>query len=397
VSPSSSGYDALVVGAGYIGCAAAYYLALAGLRTALLDREGIGSGASRANYGNVQMQDAELDHSLPLTLAGVESWRHVEEELGCDVGYRRLGSLLVIETPEQWETLSARLPRLHAAGIRAEMVAAKHLGEIEPLLDTRAVLGACYHPDEGQVWPSKLMHAYVERGRAHGLEVHRGTTVTGFRLNGGRLAGVNTVTYPSGQATRGELSAGTVVLTTGAWTPDLGRLLDRKWDIQHVHGQALVTEASPLRLRNHLSSAAFFDSMHVEEGRKPPAAVMAISQSASGHFLLGEAGVTTTDLGKRTTPGGQAAVAAETLRFLPALAKTPALRGWAAPVAFTADGLPYLGPVAGLPGLILATAFKSTVIVTPVAGRLAAQLALGGRTELDLTPFSPDRAIAHTA
>jgi glycine/D-amino acid oxidase-like deaminating enzyme len=90
-------------------------------------------------------------------------------------------------------------------------------------------------------------------------------------------------------------------------------------------------------------------------------------------------------------------VAAETLRFLPALAKTPALRGWAAPVAFTADGLPYLGPVAGLPGLILATAFKSTVIVTPVAGRLAAQLALGGRTELDLTPFSPDRAIAHTA
>ena len=52
-----------------------------------------------ANYGNVQVQDAELDRSLPMTVAGLESWRRLEEELGCDVGYRRMGSLLVVETP----------------------------------------------------------------------------------------------------------------------------------------------------------------------------------------------------------------------------------------------------------------------------------------------------------
>ncbi|MGE5604032.1 MAG: NAD(P)/FAD-dependent oxidoreductase, partial [Nitrososphaerales archaeon] len=189
-----------------------------------------------------------------------------------------------------------------------------------------------------------------------------------------------------------------VVLTTGAWTPGLGRVLGREWDSQHVHGQALVTEASPRRLRNHISSAAFFEAMHEGEGHdaapdNDTPAVLAVAQSHRGNFLLGEAGLITTDLGKRSTAAGQAAIACEALRFLPALAGLRVLRGWAAPVAFTADGLPLLGPVAGLPGLILATAFKSTVIVTPLVGRLIAQLVLGEQLELDLAPFSPDRRI----
>jgi glycine/D-amino acid oxidase-like deaminating enzyme len=75
------------------------------------------------------------------------------------------------------------------------------------------------------------------------------------------------------------------------------------------------------------------------------------------------------------------------------LARLRVLRGWAAPVAFTVDGRPLLGPVDGLRGLILATAFKSTVIVAPLIGSTVAQLACQGRTDLDLTPFSPEREI----
>jgi glycine/D-amino acid oxidase-like deaminating enzyme len=163
----------------------------------------------------------------------------------------------------------------------------------------------------------------------------------------------------------------------------------------------LVTERSDLRLRYHLSSAAFFESMHDEPANAPagavvPAgAVLAVSQTADGHFLLGEAGVITDDLGTHSTAAGQAAIAREVTRFLPSLARLRVLRGWAAPVAFTADGRPFLGPVDGLPGLILATAFKSTVIVAPLIGSTVAQLVCEGRTDLDLTPFSPSREIGH--
>jgi sarcosine oxidase subunit beta len=159
----------------------------------------------------------------------------------------------------------------------------------------------------------------------------------------------------------------------------------------------MVAERSDLQLNNHLSSAAFFEAMHEGAGDAPPGAMLAVSQSADGHFLLGEAGVITDDLGAQATWRGQAAIAREVGRFLPALASVRVLRGWAAPVAFTDDGLPFLGPVADLPSLILATAFKSTVVVAPLIGDAVAQWLCAGRTDLDLTPFSPDREIAGAA
>ena len=170
-------------------------------------------------------------------------------------------------------------------------------------------------------------------------------------------------------------------------------MLDQDWDIAHVHGQALVTEAAPdLRLRNHLASAAFFEDAHGEESNSTDEnAVLAISQTAGGHFLLGEAAKSTVDLGSASTPSGQAAIAKLATTYIPLLHRLNTLRGWAAPVAFTHDGLPFLGPVDGLDGLILATAFKSTVIVTPLVGSTVADLVVGGYASENLTPYSPDR------
>ncbi len=282
----SSSSDALVVGAGYIGCAVAYYLAAAGLRTALIDRGGVAAGASRANYGNIQIQDAELDHSLPMIRSGFACFQDLEEELGSPVGFvprlsprggpvgvRRIGSLLLIETEAQWRTMAARLPALHAAGIQAEMVEADRLQSLEPLLDPHTVLGACYHEHEGQVNPFQLMWAFVRGGcRLRNLTLHFGHEVTGIELDRGRVRGIST--------SRGRFAAPVLVLCTGAWTPILGRALGREWSIPHVHGQAIVTEASALRLNNHISSAAFFESMHEEEAQPPDGAVAGASGGA---------------------------------------------------------------------------------------------------------------------
>ena len=379
-------YDALVVGAGYVGCAIAARLAAAGLRTALIERRTPGAGGSGANYGSVQVQDCELGASIPLTVAGAACFPHLEEELGATVGYRPRGSLLVIETESQWHVMAARLPMLHAAGVRAELAPRERLAEIEPLLSPRHALGACYYEGEGQVRPFQFIQAHLRAGRRCGLALHRETEVTGFEIEGGRLAGV--------QTNRGRFSAPVAVLATGAWTPRLGRLLKRDWAIRHVHGQAVVTERSELTLRTHISSAAFFEA--IAETQPQSNAVLAVGQSHEGHFLLGEAGRTTEDLGSRATGAGQAAIAAEIGRFFPSLTRLRVLRGWAAPVAYTPDGRPFLGPVAGVDGLILATAFKSTVIVTPLISRLVAQLVTTGRTELDLSAFSPERQLIGT-
>lgn len=378
----SETFDVIVVGAGYIGCAVACHLSMAGLRALLIERGEIGAGASRANYGNVQAQDADLTHSLPLTLAGLARFADLEAQLGASVGYRRIGSLLLIETEAQWQTMAARVPVLRAAGIAAEIVPATDLAEIEPLLDPRAVLGACYHAHEGQVDPFALLWAYVRRGRAQGLTVRTHTEVSEVLITYGRVAGVQTA--------QGAIHAGAVVLTTGAWTNLLGAKLGRAWPIQHLRGQALVTEAASLRLNNHISSAAFFEDIE----NTPGGAVLAISQTARGHFLLGEAAWPDPALGCQAEPDGLRAIAQVTTRFFPALRRLRALRSWAAPVASTPDGLPCLGPASDVPGLFIATAFKSTVIVTPIVGEIVTDLILGQPTTVNVTPFLPDRRIA---
>ncbi|NOX62988.1 MAG: FAD-binding oxidoreductase [Chloroflexi bacterium] len=389
-------YDALVIGAGYIGCAVAHDLSEAGLRTALLDRGPVAAGASRANYGNVQVQDAELEHSLSMIMAGFERFANLEARLGRDVGLRKLGSLLLIENEAQWRRMEARLPALHAAGVEAELIPAKYLPEVEPLLDPASALGACYHPHEAQVNPFALIWAYVAAGQEKGLDVHHGVEVTGFEMRGGRVKGVRTH--------QGTFSCDMVALCTGAWTPQLARLLGREWAISHVRGQAIVTERSHLRLQNHVASAAFFEEAQptlsssgriVETEAASEKAILAISQTAEGHFLLGEAALVTDRLDSTATIAGQSAIARLVERHFPAVRGLRVLRGWAAPVAYTDDELPFFGPVDGIERLFVAAAFKSTVIVTPLVGETVAQWALDGRTDLDLTPFSPDRSLRH--
>jgi D-amino-acid dehydrogenase len=59
----------------------------------------------------------------------------------------------------------------------------------------------------------------------------------------------------------------------------------------------------------------------------------------------------------------------------------------------SADGLPVLGPVPGVDGVVVATGLGAGgLTVGPYVGRLAADLALGRTPPVDLSPYAPARA-----
>ena len=376
----------IVVGAGVIGCSSAYHLVNAGLKTALVEQSTFGAGASGANFGMVQSNDAELKYSIPMVKTSYARFDHLEEELGMSVEFRRIESLRLLSSEAQWRASEERTKILTAAGIPYEYVPPQRIPEIEPLVDPTHLYGATYASFQAQCNPFLLMWAYMRRALAGGLDFLHHTKVTGFLIEGGRVSGV--------QTDKGTLHAGKVILTTAAWTRQLGQLIGRDWRIHTFRASAMVTE--PVRqkvLRTILTSADHIE-MPVNGPEDAELTVLALAQTPDGHFLIAQADRPGEVLDGAISHVAPVSMAMMADRFVPMLRKLRLLRMWTAPTTYTDDGCPLLGPVKDLDGLVLATSYRSAIVHAPLAGEVVTQLVTTGRCDLiDISPFAPDREI----
>jgi sarcosine oxidase subunit beta len=373
-------WDVVVVGGGLIGSAAAYHLARSGARTLLLEQGDLASGASGANFGLVQVQDAEFGLSLELTLRGYQTFSTLETELDYDLGYQRTGSLLLIENERQWAAVERRAAGLEAAGVDVQLLHRDEVCRLEPGLSPESASGALYHADEGELNPFKLVQAYALRGRQHGLEVRIHTEVTKVRVQGGRVTGVDTRS--------GHLPAGRVVLAAGAWARHLARTAGVDLPLRWVHGEALITEPLAPLTRHSIGSAAFYEATEESDEQ---AVGFCLRQRPEGNVMIGEAAFVTGALGRRVTSTALPAIAREARRRFATLRQAAVVRGWAIPVAFVPDNRPLLGPLDEVTGLLVATGLKSTIILTPLVGALVADMVVGREVDPRLAEFLPSR------
>jgi glycine oxidase len=76
------------------------------------------------------------------------------------------------------------------------------------------------------------------------------------------------------------------------------------------------------------------------------------------------------------------------------VADVPVADSWAGLRPGTPDGLPILGPGA-LPGLVHAAGlFRNGILLGPLVGEIAADLATNRAPSVDLTAFSPARFVS---
>lgn len=379
-------FDVVVVGAGVIGCSIAYHLSAAGLRTALLERGQVGAGASGANFGMVQSNDVELEYSIPMVKASYARFDYLEEELGMPFGFRRIASLRLLSSEQQWKMSAERSEILCRNGIPYEFVPPERIKEIEPIVDTKGLFGGTYSSYQGQLNPFLLMWAYLRRALSMGLSLHTYTEVTGFEAEHGRMRGVHT--------NQGPFSAGAVVLATAAWTRQLGKMLSQEWDIHTFRASAMATEPIyDVRLNTILTSADHIE-MEVTSKEDAELTVLAITQTPNNHFLIAQAnrpGESSSSMISHAAPKTMAIMAG---RYLPLLRSARLLRTWTAPTTYTDDGRPLLGTVKDIEGLILAASYRSGVVHSPLAGEIVTQLITTGRCDLiDISPFAPGRKI----
>ncbi len=232
--------EIVVVGGGVGGCAILYWLTQFGKRDVLLvERAELTSGSTFHSAGLV----GQLRSSLPLTrmmMWSVELYRTLSETVGLDTGWHEVGSLRLASSAERMEELARQAGWAKTFGLPLELVTADEAQELFPPMTTNGVLGAAYLPTDGYIDPAQLTYALAEGARRGGAEIAQHTRVTGIRVDGGRVTGLET--------DKGEIETEVVVNAGGMFAGEIGALAGVTVPIIPMAHEYLITKPTGLSL-----------------------------------------------------------------------------------------------------------------------------------------------------
>lgn len=365
--------DVIIVGAGVVGAACAYYATRAGLDVTVLDRGPVAGGTTGAGEGNVLVSDKEPGPELDLAVLSSRLWRELARLGGFE--YEAKGGLVVAETPETFERLVALAA---AQNLPHEAVPAAGLRALEPHL-ADGLAGGVRYPQDAQVQP---MLAAARLLRAAAPEVRLGVTVTGFIRSAGRINGVRT--------SDGDLRAGAVVNAAGTWGGELAARAGVTLPVLPRRGFILVTEPLPEPLIRHkVYTAAYVTGVASDSAGLETSAV--VEGTPAGTVLIG-ASRERVGFDRTTSLPVLSRLAAQAVALFPALAAVRAIRSYCGFRPYCPDHLPVIGADPRAPGLYHACGHEGAGIgLAPATGHLLAQALTGGPPDLDLHPFRPDR------
>ncbi|MFG1700104.1 NAD(P)/FAD-dependent oxidoreductase [Nonomuraea sp. NPDC049309] len=380
--------DVIVVGAGVVGAACAYYAARAGLDVTVIDRGSVAAGTTGSGEGNVLVSDKEPGPELELAVLSNGLWRELAGRFdGPSKGqggfeFEPKGGLVVAEN----DKVMAALTELAAQqGVEHTIVQASGLRDYEPHL-TPELAGGVFYPQDAQVQPMLaaarlLRHAAESFGKGT-VRLHLGAEVTGFLRSGDRITGVRT--------TRGDVLGDAVVNAAGTWGGEIAALAGVELPILPRRGFILVTE--PLReplIRHKVYTAAYVTNVASDNAGLETSAV--IEGTPAGTVLIG-ASRERVGFDRTTSVPVLAKLARQAVELFPALRGIRAIRSYCGFRPYCPDHLPVIGADPRAPGLYHACGHEGAGIgLAPATGHLLAQLLTGDKPALDLHPFRPDR------
>src|SRR5881396_2430840 len=123
--------DVVVVGAGIVGCATAYFLARRGARVVVLERGPAPGEQSRKNWGFVRQQGRD-PLELPLMMESNRIWRELEPELEADIEWVKGGNLALAADEHRMTLLEAWLPVAREFGLDTCLLRSRDLASVIP-------------------------------------------------------------------------------------------------------------------------------------------------------------------------------------------------------------------------------------------------------------------------
>jgi sarcosine oxidase subunit beta len=208
-------YDAIVIGAGVMGASIAFHLAERGLKTAILERTVIASGATGHSSGLVRMH-YDLAAESELTFKSYQmyfcKWK---ERVGGECGFQRTG-FLQIARREHEDKLRGNVTNQQKLGINTSVITVDEVRKLFPDLVTEHFDYAAYEPDSGYADATLTTNSFIGSAKQNGAALFQNFEVTAVRTAGGKVTGVST--------NKGDFDAPIVVNAAGAWAKQVASL-----------------------------------------------------------------------------------------------------------------------------------------------------------------------------
>ncbi|MFD9408783.1 NAD(P)/FAD-dependent oxidoreductase [Streptomyces sp. NPDC059989] len=370
--------DVVIIGAGVVGAACAYYAARAGLSVAVVDRGPVAGGTTGAGEGNLLVSDKEPGPELDLALLSTGLWHELAAVLPQEIEYEAKGGLVVAPDQASLDALRSFAEGQRKAGVEAAEAGADDLRTLEPHL-APGLAGGFHYPQDSQVQPAQAAARLLA---ASGAEVHLGEEVTHILLDGtGAVRGVRTP--------RRELSSPAVVNAAGTWGGHIAELAGTTLPVLPRRGFVLVTEPLPRVVRHKVYAADYIADVASGSAALQSSAV--VEGTPSGPVLIG---ATRERVGFDRTLSTEALrrLASQAAALFPILADTRVLRTYHGFRPYLPDHLPAIGPDPCRPGLLHACGHEGAGIgLAPATGLLIAAALTEAEPALPLAPFRPDR------
>ena len=156
-------------------------------------------------------------HALTaLTAMNAATYERLSAETGIETGLRRCGALTVARTDARLTESLYSVSMARDFDIPVEVFDGPNIKSLWPNARVDDLVGGVLLPTDGTVNPGDATLAFAKGAKDAGARFVQGATVTDFRFDRGRCAGVRT--------DRGTIEAETVVLAAGLWTSELARI-----------------------------------------------------------------------------------------------------------------------------------------------------------------------------
>jgi glycine oxidase len=366
--------DVVVVGGGVIGLSVAYFCAREGRTVTVLERGDLGRESSWAGAGIIPAGRAATARSAYAKLLGTSSEMfpqfsaELRDETGIDNGYVRCGGLEIGFDEADAHALRSAAGHYNKEGVAWVELPSQQTRELEPGL--AGPFHLAYHvPGMAQVRNPRHVRALAAACANRRVQLITSSPVTGFEVDGDRVLGVRSQdrVFPGA----------TTVVTAGAWSGGVLQSLGISLPVKPIRGQIALLFIDPPLLRRVVMMGKEY-----------------LVPRPDGRVLVGS---TEEDVGFdcRPTPAGIRGLLDIAISIAPALGDAHLERTWAGLRPGSPDSKPFIGPVLGYRGLLVAAGhYRAGLQLSPVTGLVVKQLVTQQPLSVPIDAFRIDRPSA---